>query len=208
MRAQAIVVHGLAEPMFLRALGELGNWRARKSAVSVPILLNRKALGALAPISRSRRIATAPHGLHSSCRCVVMDQASAPRVIDDERIAASGEHTYQARAARALRFFEILAQRSDELVSRGGAGASTTKGAVRANGTGRSLSKRPSIQLVRAKRHFIKILRRVPESLIESERFGYVKGRYGRACGQEGRFELGRRHLVSGRNRRAESALR
>jgi Nif-specific regulatory protein len=189
------------EPMFLRrtsARPELA--REEISYVCVPVLLNRKAIGALGADFRFK----ADRDFDRTVKFLgvvasLMAQAiRIQRVIDDERERLRQENTHLKLELRERYDFSNILGTSGpmRIVYEQVAQVARTDTTVLVrgeSGTGKELiAQALHYNSLRAKRPFIKVsCGALPDSLIESELFGYEKGAFtGAHAAKRGRFEL------------------
>jgi Nif-specific regulatory protein len=170
------------------------------SYVSVPILLNRKAIGALGVDFRFK----ADRDFDRTVKFLgvvasLMAQAiRIQRVIDEERDRLREENTHLKSELRERYDFSNLLGTSGpmRLVYEQVAQVARTDTTVLVrgeSGTGKELvAQAIHYNSLRAKRPFIKVsCAALPESLIESELFGYEKGAFtGAQASKKGRFEM------------------
>jgi len=201
-RGKPIVVPRVSrEPMFLRRTAERPELaREDISYVCVPILLNRKAVGALGADFRFK----ADRDFDRSVKFLgvvasLLAQAiRIQRVIDAERDRLREENTHLKLELRERYDFSNMLGTSGpmRLVCEQVAQVARTDTTVLvrgASGTGKELvAQAIHDNSLRAKRPFIKVsCAALPESLIESELFGYEKGACtGAHTTRKGRFEL------------------
>ncbi len=189
------------EPMFLRRTSDRPELaREEISYVCVPILLNRKAVGALGADFRFK----ADRDFDRSVKFLgvvasLMAQAiRIQRVIDAERDRLREENTHLKLELRERYDFSNILGTSGpmRLVYEQVAQVARTDTTVLVrgeSGTDKELiAQAVHYNSLRAKRPFIKVsCAALPESLIESELFGYEKGAFtGAHAPKKGRFEL------------------
>ena len=189
------------EPMFLRRTSERPELaREEISYVCVPILLNRKAIGALGADFRFK----ADRDFDRTVKFLgvvasLMAQAiRIQRVIDDERERLRQENTHLKLELRERYDFSNILGTSGpmRIVYEQVAQVARTDTTVLVrgeSGTGKELiAQALHYNSLRAKRPFIKVsCAALPDSLIESELFGYEKGAFtGAHAAKRGRFEL------------------
>jgi Nif-specific regulatory protein len=189
------------EPMFLKRTSDRPELaREEISYVSVPILLNRKAVGALGADFRFKPERDFDHavkflGVVSS---LIAQSIRIQRVIDAERERLREENTHLKGELRERYDFSNILGTSGpirlvyEQVSQ--VARSDTTVLIRGeSGTGKELiAQAIHYNSLRAKRPFVKVsCAALPDSLIESELFGYEKGAFtGADTTKKGRFEL------------------
>ena len=204
------------EPMFLRRTSERPELaREEISYVCVPILLNRKAVGALGADFRFKpeRDFDRTVKFLGVVASLMAQSIRIQRVIDAERERLREENTHLKSELRERYDFSNILGTSGpmrlvyEQVSQV-ARTDTTVLIRGESGTGKELiAQAIHYNSLRSKRPFIKVsCAALPESLIESELFGYEKGAFtGAHTTKKGTFRAGRRGLaLSRRNRRAE----
>ncbi|HKY23327.1 MAG TPA: sigma 54-interacting transcriptional regulator [Vicinamibacterales bacterium] len=189
------------EPMFLRRTSDRPELaREEISYVCVPILLNRRAVGALGADFRFK----ADRDFDRTVKFLgvvasLMAQAiRIQRVIDAERDRLREENTHLKLELRERYDFSNILGTSGpmRLVYEQVAQVARTDTTVLVrgeSGTGKELiAQAIHYNSLRAKRPFIKVsCAALPESLIESELFGYEKGAFtGAQTTKKGRFEL------------------
>ena len=189
------------EPLFLRRTSDRPELaREEISYVSVPILLNRKAVGALGADMRfkAERDFDRTVKFLGVVASLVAQSVRIQRVIDAERDRLREENTHLKGELRDRYDFSNILGTSGpmrlvyEQVSQV-ARADTTVLIRGESGTGKELiAQAVHYNSLRAKRPFIKVsCAALPESLIESELFGYEKGAFtGAHAAKKGRFEL------------------
>jgi Nif-specific regulatory protein len=189
------------EPMFLRRTSdrpELG--REEISYVCVPILLNRKAVGALGADFgfKPERDFDRTVKFLGVVASLMAQSIRIQRVIDAERERLREENTHLKSELRERYDFSNILGTSGpmrlvyEQVSQV-ARTDTTVLIRGESGTGKELiAQAIHYNSLRSKRPFIKVsCAALPESLIESELFGYEKGAFtGAHATKKGRFEL------------------
>src|SRR5437588_7419203 len=189
------------EPMFLRRTSDRPELASEEiSYVSVPILLNRKAIGALGVDFRFK----ADRDFERTVKflgvvaSLVAQAIRIQRVIDVERDRLREENTHLKSELRERYDFSNLLGTSGpmRLVYEQVAQVARTDTTVLVrgeSGTGKELvAQAIHYNSLRAKRPFIKVsCAALPDSLIESELFGYEKGAFtGAHAAKKGRFEL------------------
>jgi Nif-specific regulatory protein len=189
------------EPMFLRRTSDRPELtREEISYVCVPILLSRKAVGALGADFRFKpeRDFDRTVKFLGVVASLMAQSIRIQRVIDAERDKLREENTHLKSELRERYDFSNILGTSGpmrlvyEQVSQV-ARTDTTVLVRGESGTGKELiAQAIHYNSLKAKRPFIKIsCAALPESLIESELFGYEKGAFtGANAPKKGRFEL------------------
>jgi Nif-specific regulatory protein len=189
------------EPIFLRRTSDRPELSSQEiSYIAVPILLNRKAVGALGVDLRFKADRDFDRmvkflGVVAS---LVAHAIRIQRVIDAERDRLREENTHLKLELRERYDFSNILGTSGpmRLVYEQVAHVARTETTVLVrgeSGTGKELvAQAIHYNSLRAKRPFIKVsCAALPESLIESELFGYEKGAFtGAQASKKGRFEL------------------
>jgi Nif-specific regulatory protein len=189
------------EPMFLRRTSDRPELtREEISYVCVPILLSRKAVGALGADFRFKpeRDFDRTVKFLGVVASLMAQSIRVQRVIDSEREKLREENTHLRSELRERYDFSNILGTSGpmrlvyEQVSQV-ARTDTTVLVRGESGTGKELiAQAIHYNSLKAKRPFIKVsCAALPESLIESELFGYEKGAFtGANAPKKGRFEL------------------
>jgi len=189
------------EPMFLRRTSDRPELPAQElSYVCVPILLNRKAVGSLGVDFRFKpdREFDRTVKFLGVVASLIAQAVRIQRVIDAERDRLRAENTHLRLELRERYDFSNILGTSGpmRLVYEQVAQVARTETTVLVrgeSGTGKELiAQAIHYNSLRAKRPFIKVsCAALPESLIESELFGYEKGAFtGADTAKKGRFEL------------------
>jgi Nif-specific regulatory protein len=189
------------EPAFLHRAARRPELASQElSFICVPILLNRRAVGALAidlkfdPARTFNRSVTFL-GVVAS---LIAQAVKVHRLIDEDKRRLVDENTHLRQELRERYDFSNLVGSSGpmrqiyEQVTQV-AGTSTTVLIRGESGTGKELIAHAiHYSSLRAKKPFVKVsCAALPESLIESELFGYEKGAFtGAEARKKGRFEL------------------
>ena len=189
------------EPMFLNRAAKRSELPQQElSFICVPIMLNRKAVGALGSTSASSPSATttAPRSFSGVVASMISQAVKVQRLIDGERKRLLDENTHLRQELKERYDFSNLLGTSGpmrqicEQVSQ--VARTTTTVLIRGeSGTGKELIAHAlHYNSLRANKPFIKVsCAALPESLIESELFGYEKGAFtGAQARKKGRFEL------------------
>jgi Nif-specific regulatory protein len=189
------------EPMFLRRTSDRPELPSQEiSFVCVPILLNRKAVGALGADFRfkAERDFDRTVKFLGVVASLLAQAIRIQRVIDAERERLREENTHlRLELKERYDFSNILGTSGPmrlvyEQVAQV-ARAETTVLVRGESGTGKELiAQAIHYNSLRSKRPFVKVsCAALPESLIESELFGYEKGAFtGAHTAKKGRFEL------------------
>jgi Nif-specific regulatory protein len=189
------------EPMFLSRTSDRPELSSQEiSYVSVPILLNRKAVGALGVDFRFKADRDFDRTVKflGVVASLVAQAIRIQRAIDAERDRLREENTHLKSELRERYDFSNILGTSGpmRLVYEQVAQVARTETTVLVrgeSGTGKELvAQAIHYNSLRAKRPFIKVsCAALPESLIESELFGYEKGAFtGAQASKKGRFEL------------------
>jgi Nif-specific regulatory protein len=189
------------EPMFLSRTSDRAELPHQElSYVSVPILLNRKAVGALGVDYRFKADRDFDRTVKflGVVASLMAQSIRIQRVIDAERDRLREENTHLRLELRERYDFSNILGTSGpmRLVYEQVAQVARTDTTVLVrgeSGTGKELiAQAIHYNSLRAKRPFIKVsCAALPESLIESELFGYEKGAFtGAEAAKKGRFEL------------------
>jgi Nif-specific regulatory protein len=189
------------EPMFLKRTSERPELATQElSYVSVPILLNRKAVGALGVDFRfkAERDFDRTVKFLGVVASLLAQAIRIQRVIDAERDRLREENTHLKLELRErFDFSNILGTSGPmRLVYEQVAQVARTDTTVLVrgeSGTGKELiAQAIHYNSLRAKKPFVKVsCAALPETLIESELFGYEKGAFtGADAPKKGRFEL------------------
>jgi Nif-specific regulatory protein len=189
------------EPMFLKRSSERPELATQElSYVSVPILLNRKAVGALGVDFRfkAERDFDRTVKFLGVVASLLAQAIRIQRVIDAERDRLREENTHLKLELRErFDFSNILGTSGPmRLVYEQVAQVARTDTTVLVrgeSGTGKELiAQAIHYNSLRAKKPFVKVsCAALPETLIESELFGYEKGAFtGADAPKKGRFEL------------------
>ena len=202
------------EPDFLHRAARRGELsREELSFVCVPILMNRKAAGALGVDLRFK----AERDFDSSVKflgvvaSMIAQALKVQRAVEDERRRLLAENTHLRQELRERYDFSNIIGTSGpvrEMYEQVAQVAKTnTTVLIRGeSGTGKELIAHAiHYNSLRAKKPFVKVsCAALPESLIESELFGYEKGAFtGAQARKKGRFELAEGgHAVPRRDRR------
>ena len=189
------------EPLFRdRTAGKGEADRREESFIAVPILLNRKPVGALSVDFPFKRQRDYDHHVRV-LRLVASMMAQAVRVdrlVDSERQRLLEENTHLREELRERYDFSRIVGTSGpmrqvyEQIARV-ARANTTVLIRGESGTGKELIAHAiHYSSTRARKPFVKVsCAALPDSLIESELFGYEKGAFtGAQARKKGRFEL------------------
>jgi Nif-specific regulatory protein len=189
------------EPMFLRRTSDRPELaREEISYVCVPILLNRKAVGALGADLRFKLERDFDRSVRflGVVASLVAQWIRIQRVIDAERDRLREENSQLKSELRERYDFSNILGTSGpmrlvyEQVTR--VARTDTTALIRGeSGTGKELvAQAIHYNSLRSRRPFIKVsCGALPESLIESELFGYEKGAFtGAHASKKGRFEL------------------
>ena len=189
------------EPAFLNRAGRRSELaRVELSFVCVPILVNRKAAGALGVDLRFK----AERDFDSSVKfmgvvaSMIAQALKIQRAVEDERRRLLAENTHLRQELRERYDFSNIIGTSGpvrEMYEQVAQVAKTnTTALIRGeSGTGKELIAHAiHYNSLRAKKPFVKVsCAALPESLIESELFGYEKGAFtGAQTRKKGRFEL------------------
>jgi Nif-specific regulatory protein len=201
------------EPMFLRRTSDRPELaREEISYISVPVLLNRKAIGALGAdfrfeASRDFERTVKFLGVVAS---LIAQAIRIQRAIETERDKLREENTHLRSELRERYDFSNILGTSGpmrlvyEQISQV-ARTDTTVLVRGESGTGKELiAQAIHYNSMRAKRPFVKVsCAALPETLIESELFGYEKGAFtGAEMPKKGRFELAEGARCSSTDRR------
>ena len=189
------------EPMFLARTSDRPELHGQEiTFICVPILLNRKAVGALGADFRfkAERDFDRTVKFLGVVASLVAQAIRIQRVIDAERDRLREENTHlKLELKERYDFSNILGTSGPmRLVYEQVAQVARTETTVLVrgeSGTGKELiAQAIHYNSLRAKRPFIKVsCAALPESLIESELFGYEKGAFtGAQTSKQGRFEL------------------
>jgi Nif-specific regulatory protein len=189
------------EPMFLARTSDRPELHGHEiSFICVPILLNRKAVGALGADFRfkAERDFDRTVKFLGVVASLIAQAIRIQRVIDAERDRLREENTHlKLELKERYDFSNILGTSGPmRLVYEQVAQVARTDTTVLVrgeSGTGKELiAQAIHYNSLRAKRPFIKVsCAALPESLIESELFGYEKGAFtGAQTSKQGRFEL------------------
>ena len=189
------------EPMFLRRTSERPELATHElSYVCVPILLNRKAVGALGVDFRFKpeRDFDRTVKFLGVVASLLAQAIRIQRVIDAERDRLREENTHLKLELRERYDFSNILGTSGpmRLVYEQVAQVARTETTVLVrgeSGTGKELiAQAIHYNSLRAKKPFVKVsCAALPETLIESELFGYEKGAFtGADSAKKGRFEL------------------
>ena len=189
------------EPMFLARTSDRPELHGQEiTFICVPILLNRKAVGALGADLRfkAERDFDRTVKFLGVVASLVAQAIRIQRVIDAERDRLREENTHlKLELKERYDFSNILGTSGPmRLVYEQVAQVARTDTTVLVrgeSGTGKELiAQAVHYNSLRAKRPFIKVsCAALPESLIESELFGYEKGAFtGAQTSKQGRFEL------------------
>jgi Nif-specific regulatory protein len=189
------------EPMFLRRTSDRPELPGQEiSFVCVPIVLNRKAIGALGADFRFKPERDFDRSVKflGVVASLVAQAIRIQRAIDTERDRLREENTHlKLELKERYDFSNILGTSGPmRLVYEQVAQVARTETTVLVrgeSGTGKELiAQAIHYNSLRAKRPFIKVsCAALPESLIESELFGYEKGAFtGAQTSKKGRFEL------------------
>jgi Nif-specific regulatory protein len=189
------------EPLFLhRAADRRELPKQELSFICVPILVNRKAVGALGVdlLFKEERVYDRSVKFFGVIASMIAQAVKVQRLIETERRRLTDENTQLRQELRErYDFSQILGgsgpmRQVYEQVSR--VARSNTTVLIRGeSGTGKELiAQAIHYNSLRAKKPFVKVsCAALPESLIESELFGYEKGAFtGAQARKQGRFEL------------------
>jgi len=188
------------EPMFRDRTARGDGDRREESFIAVPILLNRKPVGALSVDFLFKRQRDYDHHVRvlKLVAAMIAQAVRVERLVDSERQRLLEENTHLREELRERYDFSRIVGTSGpmrqvyEQIARV-ARANTTVLIRGESGTGKELIAHAiHYSSTRAKKPFVKVsCAALPDSLIESELFGYEKGAFtGAQTRKKGRFEL------------------